>query len=117
MAKKKQDFNLDDFGFDDELETPDFNFDSVPVKDDRSAVTSFGKSFAGGVKNEIVSPRFVTETIRKSLPKIYGSVFDLADQAFEDDTHGPVVVGQKVIRAGERRKDPGHAFAVWQMAP
>lgn len=80
MAKKKQDFKLDDFGFDEELDMPDFNFDSVPVADDRTPVTKFAKSFAGSVKDEVASPKFVKEVIRKSLPKTYGSAFDLADQ-------------------------------------
>ncbi len=79
MAKSKK-LENDDFDFDSSLDMPDFDFNAPAPKDDRSPVTKFARGAAGGFKDAVTEPAFIRETLRKSLPKGYGQVLDLADE-------------------------------------
>ena len=46
MAKKSKGFELDEYGFSDSLEIPDFGFDAPPVKDDRNPATKIAGAIA-----------------------------------------------------------------------
>lgn len=80
MAKKKQSFTLDDFGFDNSLDMPDFSFNAPKIKDDRSATTKIAKGVIGGMRERAVSPSFIRNVIKGSLPRGYGSAIDMADE-------------------------------------
>lgn len=80
MAKKTDEFELDDFKFDDGLDAPDFDFEPTPVKDDRSPAKKVATSFAQGAKDTVLSGTFARRMIKDTLPRGYGSGLDLADQ-------------------------------------
>jgi Transglycosylase SLT domain len=77
---KKQKLELDDFGFSDGLDVPNFNFDSQDVKDDRKPIGKLGKGIAHGFKDSTMSPAFIKNMMRKALPRGYGSAMDFTDQ-------------------------------------
>ncbi len=79
MARKKK-LELDEFGFDRDLEMPDFNFDAPPPKQDRNPVLAAGRSFLKGAAGQVKSESFIRRMIKSSLPKGYGSAMDLADE-------------------------------------
>lgn len=80
MAKDK--LKTDDFKADDELEFDDFNFDmeQTAPKDDRSPATKVAGSFVEGIKETVVSPSFIENTVKAALPKEYGQAYDMADK-------------------------------------
>lgn len=81
MAKKKQKFELDEYGFDSSLDVPDFTASVPPIKDDRKPVTQVKDAVFKGMKDTAKSPAFIESVIKKSLPKGYGEAKDLADNA------------------------------------
>jgi hypothetical protein len=84
MAKKTK-FELDDFGFDDDLEIPDFGSEfsggGNQKKKDRSPVMDFGRSAISGAKSSLADEYFIRKTMKKALPRGYGEALDLADEA------------------------------------
>lgn len=80
MAKRKQEFDLDEFGFDANLDIPDFDFNSTEIKDDRSAVTKVASGVKDGIKETVMSPSFMRKLIRNSLPEGYGSAMSMIDE-------------------------------------
>lgn len=80
MAKKTKKVELDDFGFDDGLDFPEMDFDNIDVKDNRKPVTKVAHSFLGAAKDTAISPNFIRNMVRTSLPRGYGSAIDMADQ-------------------------------------
>lgn len=83
MAKtrKGSKYELDDYGFSNELDIPDFSFNLPEIKDDRKPVTKFAAGFGRGIKDTATSPTFVRKVVKNSLPKGYGMAIDLADEA------------------------------------
>lgn len=79
MAKKQQKFELDEFGFSNELDTPDFSFDAPQIKNDRSPMMSFGKGVFQGAKDTVTSPATIRRMVKDALPKGYGQAMDMAD--------------------------------------
>ena len=79
-SRKNKKLELDDFGFDKELDMPDFNFSPTPVKDDRKPATKIAKAVLGGAKDTAVSPQFIRNLVKSALPKGYGQAMDLADE-------------------------------------
>lgn len=79
MAKKTLDTDLSDF--DDGLDL-DFNddisgsIDQSSQKNKRSPATSVIIGAVKGVKDTATSPRFIQDTLKKSLPKTYGEISD-----------------------------------------
>jgi len=80
MAKRKK-LELDDFGIDDDLDIPDFDFEPQKIKDDRNPATKLGKAALGGAKDTVLTPQFLRKLLKESLPRGYGSTLDLADQS------------------------------------
>ena len=85
MAKKES-LTLDDFDLDNDL---NFNFDIDDIdgqvnpdikKSKRTPVGDVFKGTIAGAKTKITDPNFVSKTIRDSLPKQYGEVFDTTDK-------------------------------------
>ncbi|EKD89751.1 MAG: Virion structural protein, partial [uncultured bacterium] len=79
MAKKSKGFELDEYGFSDSLEIPDFGFDAPPVKDDRNPATKIAGAIATGAKAQVTSPAFIRDLVKKSLPRGYGEAMEFAD--------------------------------------
>lgn len=83
MAKtprKGSKYEMDDYGFSNDLDIPDFGVKDPSSKDDRKPVTKFAKGFASGAKDAATSPQFVTKVMRNALPKGYGNALDFADE-------------------------------------
>lgn len=80
MAKRKK-LELDDFGIDNDLDIPDFDFEPQKIKDDRNPATKLGKAALGGAKDTVLTPQFLRKLLKESLPRGYGSTLDLADQS------------------------------------
>lgn len=80
--KKKEKLNRDDFDLDYGLITPDFNLDDIDAqanpdlkdKKSRSPVMDVFKGTISGAKDTVISPSFIAETIKQSLPKTYGEI-------------------------------------------
>ncbi|WP_144106715.1 glycoside hydrolase family 19 protein [Paraburkholderia sp. BCC1886] len=85
MAKKKRLKSTDEFGFDTELDLPDFDYQSKPPKNDRhpavSAAKDFTKGTVTGIWDATRSESFIKKTIKGALPSGYGSAMELADEA------------------------------------
>lgn len=81
MAKKVKDVKLDGVNLSDDLQLPEFNFESAPIKDDRKPAIKLKDAVLGGAKDTIKSPSFIRQLIRKSLPEGFGAAMDMADQA------------------------------------
>lgn len=81
MVKKTDEFELDDFEFDKELDAPDFDFEPTKVKDDRNPASKIATSFAQGAKDTVLSDAFARRMVKDALPRGYGSALDLADQS------------------------------------
>lgn len=83
MAKKRagSKYELDDYGFSSDLDMPDFDFKVPEVKDDRKPATKAAAAFLGGFKDRVTSPSFVRKAMKESLPKSYGSSFNLVGEA------------------------------------
>lgn len=79
MAKKDK-FELDDFGFEKELDFPDFDFDIKPPKDDRKPVTKAAQGVLKGAKDTAFSNQFVKRFIKKALPKGYGDAMEMVGE-------------------------------------
>jgi hypothetical protein len=82
MASKnssKTKYESDDFSIDDSLDLPDFNFDSVDVKEDRNPVITAAKSAVQGVADSVFNVGVIRSTINKTLPREYGTVVNIAD--------------------------------------
>lgn len=91
MANK--DIDLDDVGFDDE--DFDFDFEMTPPKDDRSPVKKIASGAVTGFKSTLKSPKFIKNTLLKTLPPGYakaevlaqdvgGEISDLYDTAAKE---------------------------------
>lgn len=80
MAKKKDKFELDDFGFDSELDYSSEEFNFGEVRDDRKPVTRTAASALKGFKSGVFSNAFVRRFLTKALPKGYGQALSLADE-------------------------------------
>lgn len=78
---KKIDFRLDDYGFDNGLDIPDFDFDIKPPKDDRNPVIKVAAGVARGFGSTIKDETFIREAVRNTLPRGYGSALDAAANA------------------------------------
>ena len=78
MAKKDT-FKIDEYGFGDDFEMPDYSFDTPKTKDDRNAVTKIAKHALTGMKNQATSPSFIRALVLKALPDSYGEAFKLID--------------------------------------
>lgn len=74
---------MDDYGFaDSSLDYGGFDFGDGPkIKDDRNAATKIAGATLSGAKSNIASASFITNLVKKSLPKGYGSAMDLADES------------------------------------
>ena len=80
MAKKDK-FELDDFGFEKELDFgSDIDFEIEPPKDDRKPITKAAVGFATGAKDAAFSNQFVKRFIKKALPKGYGDAMEMAGE-------------------------------------
>ena len=81
IVAKKQNFELDDFDFESEL---DFNFGDTPsknkIKDDRSPVSSTLKGIAEGATSAVASPSLIRKLVRKALPREYGDALALTEK-------------------------------------
>ncbi|WP_233874985.1 transglycosylase SLT domain-containing protein [Paraburkholderia adhaesiva] len=85
MFRKKSFKADDDFGFDADLDIPEFNYREKAKRDDRVPVAKHAKEFvkggAGGVWEGVRSKSFVNRTLREALPTGYGHALDKADEA------------------------------------
>ncbi|MBB5409292.1 cell pole-organizing protein PopZ [Paraburkholderia sp. HC6.4b] len=83
---RKKSFKADDgFGFDADLDIPEFNYREKAKRDDRVPVAKHAKEFvkggAGGVWEGVRSKSFLNRTLRSALPTGYGQALDRADEA------------------------------------
>ena len=79
MAKKDK-FQLDDFGFEKELDFEKFDFDIKEPKDDRKPVTRAASGVLKGAKDTAFSNQFVRRFIKDALPKGYGDAMEMAGE-------------------------------------
>lgn len=79
MAKKDK-FELDDFGFEKELDFENMDFDIKPPKDDRKPVTKAVHGAVKGAKDTAFSNQFVKRFIKNALPKGYGDAMEMAGE-------------------------------------
>lgn len=79
MAKKKEEFNLDDWSFDSDLDFGDFDIEPGQVKKDRNPSLEVAKSVAKGAKDTVLSPNAMKDFLKKSLPKEYGSTMSTVE--------------------------------------
>jgi predicted chitinase len=84
MAKQKKLKAVDDFGFDNELDIPSFDYPMKSAKDDRKPSTKIAKDFAkgavSGLWDSTRSESFIRRTVKQALPSGYGTAWDMADQ-------------------------------------
>lgn len=87
MAKKDK-LKLDEFKLDPDLDFDDFDTNIVDQavdpkvrnKKSRNPITSAFKGTISGATSRIKDPNFLAQTARRSLPGVYGEVFDKADE-------------------------------------
>lgn len=70
-----EDFELDDWGFGDDLEGGDFLSDT-PAKNDRNPVLRLGGKFVSGLGKTFVDPNVQRRMIKDNLPDGFTSAFD-----------------------------------------
>lgn len=82
MAKKTK-FELDDFGFDSELDMPNFDYSpqQPAKKNSREAALSLGKAAIKGAGSGLSDEMFIRRTLKSTLPRGYGTALDVADEA------------------------------------
>lgn len=82
MAKAKEKFELDDFGFetDSSLDMPGFEDFEPKEKKDRNPVISAVKAVGRGAVNTAKSPSFIKKLVLSALPKGYGDASKLLDE-------------------------------------
>lgn len=78
---KKDDMELEEYNFDDELnfDMPDFNGEDV--KDDRNPVTKVASGVVQGAKDTLLDPSHLKGFVRKAMPREYGEASSLVGQA------------------------------------
>lgn len=85
MAKNKeqkgQSLSLDEYDFGDEFNFEEFDLQPKPPSNKREATERVASSALEGVVDTVKSPSFFREMIRKALPRGYGNMLDIADQA------------------------------------
>ncbi len=70
-----EDFEIDDWGFGDDLDGGDFLSDT-PVKDDRNPVLRLGGKFVSGLGKTFVDPNVQRRMIKDNLPDGFTAAFD-----------------------------------------
>ena len=70
-----EDFEIDDWGFGDDLDGGDFLSDT-PAKDDRNPVLRLGGKFVSGLGKTFVDPNVQRRMIKDNLPDGFGAAYD-----------------------------------------
>jgi hypothetical protein len=85
MAKSNNFETLDEFGLDNSLDVPDFDFGGQAQKEiTRSkgkVARDLGMATFKGAIGGVTDGSYILRTIRSNLPKGYGTAFDVADEA------------------------------------
>lgn len=76
---KSTSLTLDDYGFTDDFDFPEMDFEVKPPKNNREAILKVGRSAADEIVSQLRSPSFFRGLVKKALPRGYGDVLDLAD--------------------------------------
>ncbi len=79
MAKQEK-FELDEYGFEKELDFEDTDFDIAPPKDDRKPITKAAEGVFQGAKDTAFSNQFVRKFIKTALPKGYGDTMEMVGE-------------------------------------
>lgn len=78
---KKVDKKLDEFTWDDELDSFDFDFPDPTMPDDRKPIDKFKSGLNKGIKLAIENPIVIKNSLKAALPRNIGPVIDSADEA------------------------------------
>ena len=80
MFGKKTKLTNGEMSFDDDLNFPDFEFDSQPIEDNRNPITQVKDGLKTGMKRKLADPATYMKLGRKILPDEFGETVDKIDK-------------------------------------